>query len=125
MSPFPLARSLGIEIETLGEGHAKGTITLAEDHKNPHGSVHGGVIFTLVDTAMGAAAMSVLAEGEMCASIEVHMRFIRPVFEGTVTADTKVIHRGKRVVQLDGSVTGADGKLVATATASFAVIPLA
>ena len=62
MSPFPLARSLGIGIETVGEGHAKGTITLADEHKNPHGSVHGGVIFTLVDTAMGAAATAGAAQ---------------------------------------------------------------
>lgn len=120
---FPLARSLGLEIETVGDGHALGRVVLADEHKNPHGSAHGGVIFTMVDTAMGAAAMSVLAEGEMCASIEVHMRFIRPVFEGRITADAKVVHRGRRIVQLEGTVTDGDNKLVATATSSFAVIP--
>lgn len=88
---------------------------------NPHGVVHGAVLFALVDTAMGAATYSVMPEGAICASIEVQLRFLSPAAIGTeLVTDVRVVKAGSRVVQLDARVH-ADGDLVATATGSFAV----
>lgn len=119
---FPLADAIGLEVVEIADGRAVMKTELGEWHKNPHGSAHGGVLFTMVDTSMGAASMSVLSEGEMCASIEVHIRFIRPVFEGLVSTTTTVVHKGKRVIHLESSVVDSKEKVVATATGSFAVI---
>ena len=119
---FWLQEQLGFTIER-GEGRASAVIDCDERHLNPHGTVHGAVLFALLDTAMGAATMSVLSEGDMCATIEIHTRFLAPAFGGSLTADVEVIKAGKRVVHLDGAVRDASGRQFARASGSFAVIP--
>jgi acyl-coenzyme A thioesterase PaaI-like protein len=57
-------------------------------------------------------------------TIEMHMRFLRPVFSGRLTAQASVLTAGERIVQLEGAVRTNDGTLVAAGTASFAVIPV-
>ncbi len=80
-------------------------------------------MFTLVDTAMGRATMSVLDEGSYCASIEVSVRFLRAVPEGRMTARVTVLQAGRRVVQLEGRVTvDEDDRPIASASGSFAVL---
>ena len=90
---------------------------------NPNGVVHGAVLFAMVDTAMGAATMSSLDPGLACASIEVHLRFLRAATTGRLAAETNIVKGGRRVVQLEGRVRDASGELVAIASGSFAVIP--
>lgn len=120
---FALAQYCNLALDSSEPGHCTGTVAVDLDkHANPNGVVHGAVLFTLADTSMGGATMSVLAEGEICASIEVQLRFLRPVTGGTIHADTRVIHHGRRIVQLESHLTDGDGRLVATAAGSFAVI---
>ena len=52
------AKHIGIEILEADQGHAAGRIVLAPIHGNPIGSIHGGCIFTLVDTIAGTAFVS-------------------------------------------------------------------
>lgn len=109
-------------IDAPSAGHATAELEITDDLRNPNGVLHGAVLFALVDTGMGAATMSTLEEGLACASIEVHLRFLRPVSTGIVRADVEVLRRGRRVVQLEGRVRDDEGHLVAVATGSFAVI---
>ncbi len=118
---FPLKEYFGFTIER-GEGQAVATMTVDERHHNPNGVVHGAVPFTLMDTAMGAAVMSVLDEAKRCATIEIHTRFHRGISNGTLTATATVISTGRRVVHLEARTVDETGTLVASATASFAVI---
>lgn len=120
---FPLKAWIGFDIEDEGDGTAVAHLDVADHMRNPNGVVHGGVLFTLVDTSMGAAAMSVLEEDRICASIEISLRFIRPVLGGRVDARTEVVRAGRRVVHLRSEVTS-DGEIAAIASGSFAVIPL-
>lgn len=96
-----------------------------ERHINPHGSVHGAVMFAMVDTAMGGATMSVLDEGNWCATVDIHTRFLVPCFSGTLTATATVRRAGRRVVHLDGTVADQDGREYLAASGVFAVIPAA
>jgi len=121
---FPLGTHLGIEIESPEPGRAIARTVITAEHLNPNGVVHGGVIFTMVDTAMGMATMTLLEEGRFCASIEVQLRFLRPVDSGVLEADTTVLRRGSRVVQLESRVHDDQRRLVATGSGSFAVITL-
>ena len=85
--------------------------------------VAGGVIFTLIDTAMGKAVFSILKENQYCASIEISTRFLRPVTHGEITAQISVLKAGKRVVTLEARVHGgSESELVAVSTGTFAVI---
>ncbi len=122
---FWLQEQLGFTIAKgdKGSGRAGAVVDCDARHLNPHGTVHGAVVFALVDTAMGAATMSVLDDSSMCATIEIQLRYLAPVFTGRVTAEVRVVKAGRRIVHLAAEVTDARGALVATATGSFAVIP--
>ena len=100
---------------------AEARLTVGPEHLNPHGAVHGAVLFAMVDTAMGAATMSVLPEGRLCASIDVQMRFLAPVFDGSLAATAEVIKAGKKVVHLQARVLDHDDRVVAFGTGAFSV----
>ncbi len=119
--PFPLRDYLGFEVER-GEGSATAWLVLDERHLNPNGVMHGAVPFALMDTAMGTAAMSVVPEGAKCATIEVHTRFHASAVEGMLHAEATVTSVGRRIVHLQARTHRSDGKLVASATGSFAVV---
>lgn len=119
---FPLREMLGFTIDS-GDGTSAVTLEVDERHINPHGSVHGAVMFAMVDTAMGGATMSVLDEGNWCATVDIHTRFLAPCFSGTLTATATVRRAGRRVVHLDGVVSDQSGKEFMAASGVFAVIP--
>ncbi len=118
---FPLQEFLGFTI-VKGDGTGTASLDLDDRHHNPNGVAHGSVAFALMDTAMGAAAVSVIAEDHTCATIEMHTRFHRPAVDGALTARATVLTAGSRVVQLECKTTDDDGQLVASSTGSFAVL---
>lgn len=97
---------------------------ISEPHLNPNGVVHGAVLFALADTAMGAAAMSVLSDGHYAASVDVQQRFVRPASAGRLDASVEVLKRGRHVIHLDGTVVGDDDQLIATASGTFTTFTL-
>ena len=119
---FPLKSFLEMIVEGTDPGVGTARVTIGDHHLNPNGVVHGGVLFTMIDTAMGKATMSVLDEGRFCASIEVELRFIRPASEGTLTAVAEVVKKGRSIVHLQGRITNGDNRLTATAAGTFAII---
>lgn len=122
---FPLKQHLGLELSSDQAGRARARILVDERHLNPNGVVHGAVLFAMVDTAMGHATMSVLPEGRFCASVDVQLRFVRPAHaDGALVADVEVLKQGRHVAHLEGRVVDADDRLIATASATFAVIDL-
>ncbi|WP_347350842.1 PaaI family thioesterase [Intrasporangium sp.] len=120
---FPLARHLGMSTRVTARGGAEATLRVTDALLNPHGSVHGAVLFAMVDTAMGAATMSVLTGDSRCASADLQLRFCRPVFAGPLVARAQVLRAGKRLVHLEAKVTDEEGHLVSFGTGAFAVIP--
>jgi len=120
---FPLQRQLGMAIDSSEPGRGRAVVSLTDALHNPNGVAHGAVLFAMADTSMGAATMSILDEGQACASVEVHIRFLRPVAGGVLTAESSVVKGGRRVVQLESHIRDDGGELIATATGSFVVIP--
>lgn len=120
---FPLQEYLGFTIER-GEGRASASLVLNERHMNPNDVSHGAASFTLMDTAMGAAVMSVVSEGKFCATIEIHTRFHRAAREGKLTAEATVLNNGRRIIHLEAKTTDDDGRLIASATGSFAILDI-
>jgi uncharacterized protein (TIGR00369 family) len=121
---FPLKEFLGFEIER-GEGRAVASLELGEHHMNPNDIAHGAVSFALMDTAMGAAVMSVVDYGKLCATIEIHTRFHRGARSGRLAAEATVVTAGRRIIQLEARTTDGDGRLIASSTGSVAVIDAA
>jgi len=119
---FPLKDLLGFTIETR-DGVSTARLTVDSRHLNPHGTVHGAVMFALLDTSMGGATMSVVDEGNWCATVDITTRFLAPCFGGELIATATVRKAGRRVVHLDATVVGDDDREYTAATGVFAVIP--
>ncbi len=91
---------------------------------NPMGTLHGGVPMTLLDSAMTCAIFTKLPAGKMPTTTSLTTYFTRPAFvdDGEITATGSVVHLGSTFATTEGKVTDARGKLVAHATATFAII---
>lgn len=120
--PHAYGELVGLRIIEYGEGRAVAAVETGERHHNPNGVVHGGVLFSLADTSMGGALRSLLAGDEISATIEIQIRYLKAVRDGLVTAESRVVHKGRRVAQLQTEIRDAGGQLLATASGSFAIL---
>ena len=120
IAPPPAARLVGYHIVNVDTGQAVFELNPSEYHYNPFSTVHGGMLSTLLDTAMTAAVMTLLPPGKACSTLELKINFIRPVSSrtGLVTAKANVIHAGKRVATAEGRLFDANEKLHAHATST-------
>ncbi len=116
----PFADLIHLRIDEQSAGHSRLALTAAAQHMNPHNVVHGAVVYAMVDTGMGAALYPTLADGEICATIEIKINYFKPVTEGTLTCVTDLINRGKTVANLDSKVY-LGGRLVAHANGNYAI----
>ncbi len=118
----PIAEFLHITNAGATDGRATYYLDVAPEILNPHGVLHGGAVYVMVDYSMGNATMSTLPPGEICATIEIKISYLASVRSGRLTCATQIIKRGRSVVFLESHVTDDTGKLVAAATGSFAVV---
>lgn len=105
----------------MADGVARVTLDVGDRHLNPHGTVHGGVIATLVDTAMGEA-VATTADGERPATIDMTVAYLEPAGPGRLVATAEVRKAGRRVTIVEADVTqpGPDGEeAIAHAIATF------
>lgn len=113
---------LGIVLEDARMGWARLRMDITPDLINVFGILHGGAIFSLVDTAMGTALIGLLEKEEGMATVEAKINYISPVSEGTVTAEAEVKHRGRRTAVIESRVTDARGRSVAVALGTYLVL---
>ena len=118
--PPGFATTLGIEPTHFSERRASFALTPGPEHLNPLGVVHGGILSTLLDSAMGCAVHTTLAAGETYTTLELDVKFVRPVRagQGLVTAEATVIHGGRQTATAEARVLDAEGRLYAHATTS-------
>ncbi|HEU4348125.1 MAG TPA: PaaI family thioesterase [Actinoplanes sp.] len=105
----------GMEVE---EGSVTIHLDPQEFHYNPLGSVHGGVLSTLLDTAAACSVHSTLPAGVGYTSLDLNVKFLRPVTvaSGRITCRGSVLQRGRRTALAEARLTDAAGRLVAHAT---------
>jgi len=115
----PFAALLGVRRLAMREGRARFELTIGAQHLNPHGVVHGGAVYTLVDYAMGGAVTSGLGPGEQCATLEIKINYLAPVAEGVIAAEAWVVARTGRVAVVEARVHADGDRPVALATGSF------
>ncbi len=114
----PAVLMLGLGLDEIGDGRVVFSLDPAEHHYNPIGSVHGGVISTLCDTAMGCAVQSTLPAGAGYTTLELKVNFLRALTTGSgaVRCVGQVLHAGGRIAIAEGRVLDAEGRLYAHAT---------
>ena len=113
------AQLLGARRADMGEGSCRFELIADPRHLNPHGAVHGGVVYSLVDYAMGGALTSRLAPGERCATLEIKINYLAAAAAGPLAARATVVDRTTRIGVLEARVTDGEGRLIALATGSF------
>jgi uncharacterized protein (TIGR00369 family) len=113
---------LGLKLVEAGEGTAVVDMATTEDMANHSGVVHGGMISTLADSAMGRSLRTLSPGVVRAMSFDLKLNFINAAKVGEkLRATGHVIHAGRRTVVTECRVEGGDGRLVATASATFAV----
>ena len=108
-------RYIGGQVTVLREGYAELELTTIEEFRNSNGTLHGGLIYTLADTAAGAASRSF---GVASTTLEGKMNYIRPgKCDATkIKAVAQAIHAGRKTAVYDTKVYDDQNKLLATAT---------
>ena len=116
----PVMDLLGVERLEVDEGRVAVAMTPQEFHYNPLGTVHGGILATLLDTAAGCAVHSTLPAGIGYTSLDLVSRFLRPVTvaSGALRCEGTVLSRGRTTALAEARLTDGKGRLVAHATSS-------
>jgi uncharacterized protein (TIGR00369 family) len=113
---------LGIHEVELGDGVAVLEMAATENMANHAGFVHGGMISALADSAMGRSLRTLTPRVARAMSFDLKLSFIAPAKVGeTLRATGRVIHAGRRTMVAECRVEGPGGRLVATASGTFAV----
>ncbi len=99
-----IARLLGMRIEALEDGIGRVSIQVDERLMHPQQIVHGGVIFTLADTAMSMALISVISPGTRFSTIEAKINFLAPVRAGELQAEASIVQQGRSIAVLEATV---------------------
>ena len=124
IAPPPAASLIGYRMVDVKVGQAVFELDPAEYHYNPFSTVHGGMLSTLLDTAMTAAVMTVLPAGKVCSTLELKVNFICPVSKktGLITAMATLIHAGKRIATVESRLVDSKKKLYAHATSTCIIL---
>lgn len=116
----PLINTLDFYLGELEEGKASFYFEPQEFHYNPNGSVHGGVITALLDSAMGCTLHSLLPKGTVYTTLELKVNFLKMVRTGSglLTATGKMIHLGNSTALVEASLSDESGKKYAHAVST-------
>ena len=121
----PIGELVGYRLQDFASGRAVFSLTPGEWLHNPLGMVHGGVLTIILDSAMGSAVHTMLPRGAAYSTLELKVNFVAPVSQtnGTIRAEGKVVHLGKRVATAEGRLLDGQDNLYAHATATFMIFP--
>jgi uncharacterized domain 1 len=124
--PPPIASLMNMRVVAADTGSTTFECEPDESHYNPIGTVHGGLVCTLLDSAVGCAVQTTLPQGQGYTSIEIKVNYLRPIHAhtGTLRCVGTVSKPGRRVAFAEASVMDAQGVLLATASSTLLVFPL-
>lgn len=122
-SPPPISTMLGGYIREFDRTAS----TLCIDYEataaflNPAGQVQGGMLGAMLDDVTAFLVTATLADGEFCATLDLHLSFLRTAATGRLQGRSRLVRRGKDVCNVEGELWQGD-RLVATATATCLVV---
>jgi uncharacterized protein (TIGR00369 family) len=117
----PFHAGFGISVERASAGDVRLGWEARPDHRNLQGLVHGGILATLVDIAMGLAVRSVVGPTRRHVTIDLDVHYLRPARPGRLEAVGTVVRVGTQVGFAEGSVTDATGRLLVRASGTYSV----
>jgi uncharacterized protein (TIGR00369 family) len=122
--PPPVMHLLDYALDEVEEGRVTCRFEPREFHYNTLGSLHGGVIATLLDTAAGCAVHSTLPAGIAYTTLDLKVTYLRAVTasSGPLRCEGRVLHAGSRIAMSEARLEDAAGKLHAHATSTCLVL---
>jgi len=115
---IPFLDKIGMRRVRVGGGEAVVTLDLQPDLLNNHGGGHGGVVMTLLDSAMANAALSRIDFAREVVTIDMHIGFMRPA-TGRLEATGRATGGGRSVCFCEAELTDSTGEVVAKAMGTF------
>jgi uncharacterized protein (TIGR00369 family) len=117
---IPFLEHVGIRSIDVRKGWSRVELVVLPQHLRSFGIVHGGVLATLLDSAMGMAASTLASSSHGVVTVQLNANFVRPAREGeTLVATGEVKHAGRRTAVTFGEIYTAAGVLVASGSATF------
>jgi uncharacterized protein (TIGR00369 family) len=120
----PITQALSFWLTEVGEGSAVFEGEPGAHLLNPLGIVHGGWAFTLIDSATGCAAHTLLPAGVGYTTIETKVNFSRAIRAdtGRVRCEGRVINQGRQIISAEAVVKGREGRVLAHGTSTLLVL---
>ncbi len=118
----PFGDLVGLVFTAYGDGRSRCEVRVRDELLNPHGVLHGGVLYTMADTGMGGALYSLLEENELCTTVEIKIVYFSAVRAGALRCETRVLQRRARLAVLESEIYNLDGdeeRLAAKALGTF------
>ena len=119
---MPIADHLGFKIKSVEHGQAVIEFDMKKHHTNTMGTLHGGVLCTIADTAMGVVFASMLEEGESLTTLELKINYLKPVWQGKLLALGKVVKKGRMTGLVECDIVDENEQLVARASSTYMAI---
>lgn len=119
----PFGELIGIKFTKCEIGFSRCILDMDNKLNNPHGVLHGGAMYSMADTGMGAALYGYLKSDELCTTVEIKIMYFAPVTQGTITCDTKLVHKTRRIATLESDIYWEE-KLLAKAVGTFYIYKL-
>ena len=120
----PAVSLLGLDLDRVEPGRTVFSMLAEEVHENPMGTMHGGIVAALVDTAMGCALSSRLEADAGFTTLELKTNYVRAITQATgrIYAEGTVVHAGGRVATTEARVHDSSGTLYAHATSTCMIL---
>ena len=115
---IPYYSTLGFELQEIADGKAIFEIEIREE-LTQNGSIHGGVLASLVDSTCGCAALSLIFPNGYITSIDLQVEFLKPVVEGRLIAKAKCIKSGKNIFFCKAKVWNEKGEIICTGSSQL------
>lgn len=122
----PLHRRMGLRFTQVTEDVVAMTMELSDEVRGAHdGSVHGGMLATFADVASALALTGIYNPAhEIPVTTDLHVRYYRQPTSGPLTAEARVVHRGRRLLSSECAIVDADKRVLARSTATYMIVPL-
>jgi uncharacterized protein (TIGR00369 family) len=118
LPPPPIATLLGFRLTSIEPGQAVFEYEATDGHANPMGTLHGGILCTIADSAMGMAYASLLEAGESFTTLEMKINFLKPVWQAKLRATGRVIKNGRTIGLVECNILDEQDQLIAHATST-------
>jgi uncharacterized protein (TIGR00369 family) len=111
---------MGMTFAEISHGLVVMNLTPQECQYNMLGTIHGGVMATLLDSVMGCAVHSTLPARGGYSTVEIKVNYVRPITleEKFLRAEGRILHAGRRIVTAEGAVRDSKNRLYAHGTSS-------